>query len=206
MTAAIASLAGFSVKRAVTRNITPRPFIKVGHFKKTFFGVVACLLLRRPGFLGGEPGQLFPFWRNLVESEANYGTPSTESNSFIGQRKLEIGTTKYTEVFSCDEKGAGGAHHVYVVKKTPEENDKKPGEVLGMICFQNGPIKEAGVNGVANEDLICIVIDRLSGFQSGLWACQENADAKMYLEEALCALRSRTMKREARGVEGTHTI
>ena len=69
--------------------------------------------------------------------------------------------------------------------------------------FQNGPIKEAGVNGVMNEDLIAIVIDRMQGFQNGDFKCRENALALTKLEEALMWLRKRTQDREDRGVEGT---
>lgn len=74
------------------------------------------------------------------------------------------------------------------------------------ISFQNGPIKEVGINGITNEVLLAIVIDRLEGFQSSKWACQENADALGCLNRALAYLESRTKAREARGVEGTHQV
>lgn len=123
-------------------------------------------------------------------------------------RKLEIGTEKYTQVFATDEPGAGNANHKYlIVESKPacdESFDQK--KQFGEVSFQNGPIKEAGVNGVMNEDLIAIVIDRLRGFQSGPYACRENALALTKLEEALMWLNNRTRSREARGVEGTHTI
>ncbi|RPH88532.1 MAG: hypothetical protein EHM32_01115 [Spirochaetales bacterium] len=72
--------------------------------------------------------------------------------------------------------------------------------------FQNGPLKESGVNGCHNEDLIAIVIDRLNGFQSGDYNCRENALALTKLEEALHWLNHRTAARQVRGVEGTHAI
>jgi len=62
------------------------------------------------------------------------------------------------------------------------------------------------VNGVCNEDLIAMVITRLEHFQESEFACRENALAITKLEEALLWLRKRTMGREQRGVEGTHTI
>lgn len=67
-------------------------------------------------------------------------------------------------------------------------------------------IKENGVNGVANEDLLVMVIRRLQGFQESEFKCRENAMAITKLEEALLWLRKRTMGRENRGVEGTHTV
>lgn len=118
-------------------------------------------------------------------------------------RTLEIGTRKYTEVVVCDAKGQGNANHRYEIRPAipPQE-----GEVswCQSVAFQNGPIKESGVNGVMNEDLIAIVIDRMRGFQSGDYACRDNALALTKLEEALMWLRHRTNEREARGVEGTN--
>jgi len=116
-------------------------------------------------------------------------------------RELNIGTKKYTKVVAMDEKGAGNANHQYEVIPANEN-----GFVLGKIAFQNGPIKENGVNGIANEDLIAIVIDRLQGFQAGDYKCRDNAVAITKLEEALMWLRKRTNEREARGVEGTNKV
>ena len=118
-------------------------------------------------------------------------------------RELNIGTKKYTKVDVVDEPGAGGANHVYDVW-TP--NTPNAHAVLLRVCFQDGPIKENGVNGVMNEDLIAIVIDRMRGFQSGDFKCRENALALTKLEEALMWLRKRTDDREARGVEGTSVL
>lgn len=72
------------------------------------------------------------------------------------------------------------------------------------INFQNGPIKESGVNGISNESLLAIVEDRLLGFQSGQFACRENAIALTKLQEAMMWLQKRTRDRVARGVEGTN--
>ena len=114
-------------------------------------------------------------------------------------RTLKIGTRKYTEVNVVDEKGQGNANHHYCIKTVDE-----PVTILGDVKFQNGPIKEFGVNGVMNEDLIAIVIDRMRGFQSGDFACRDNGLALTKLEEALMWLRNRTNERELRGVEGTN--
>lgn len=80
------------------------------------------------------------------------------------------------------------------------------GHGINVIEFQQGPIGEVGgVNGVTNEALLAVVIDRLRGFQSSKFSCRENALALTKLEEALQWLHWRTRGREARGVEGTHT-
>lgn len=71
------------------------------------------------------------------------------------------------------------------------------------ITFQNGPIKEAGINGNTQEALLAILIDRLEGFQSGQYACHDNQMALDHLQGARLWLHKRTVDRAARGVEGT---
>jgi hypothetical protein len=74
------------------------------------------------------------------------------------------------------------------------------------IAFQRGPVKEVGVNGLTNEVLLAILIDRMRGFQSGPFACRENALALTKLEEAFHWFEARTRARLARGVEGTNVV
>lgn len=100
-----------------------------------------------------------------------------------------------------DEPGAGGANHAYAIRWTNERDQTEPRCFVG---FQNGPIKEAGVNGVTQEALLAIVIDRLRSFQAGPYSCRENAIALTHCEDALMWLQRRTRARIARGVEGTH--
>lgn len=76
--------------------------------------------------------------------------------------------------------------------------------VLQILKFQNGTLPETGVNGITQEVLLAIVIDRLQGFQAGPFACRENALALTKLQEAMHWLYHRTIDRETRGVEGTH--
>ena len=100
-----------------------------------------------------------------------------------------------------DEPGSGGAHHEYVVVTNPG----KPNADTMRVTFQNGPVKEAGTNGLTQEALLAIVADRLRGFQSGQYACRENALALTKIEEAMHWLHHRTRSRVARGIEGTLT-
>lgn len=72
------------------------------------------------------------------------------------------------------------------------------------IDFQKGPIKIHGVNGVTNEALLAILIDRMRGFQASILACEENSKALHAMEEALMWLNKRTRDRIERGVEGTN--
>lgn len=121
-------------------------------------------------------------------------------------RELNIGSKRFTKVIVIDEPGAGGACHEYVV--IPSDDGDKKGEGglsnvnFAIISFQNGPIKEAGVNGIHQEDLLAVVIDRLQSFQKGDFRCRENAIAITKLEECLMWLNSRTTKCQNMGVEG----
>jgi len=79
-------------------------------------------------------------------------------------------------------------------------------EPLAHINFQHGPVKEKGVNGVSNEDLINMVLKRLSAFQETEYKCRENAEAITKLEESLMWLRKRTSDREIRNVVGASSV
>lgn len=116
-----------------------------------------------------------------------------------------------------DEPGAGGANHLYMVKGfNTGTNASDPFRSRGphgragaasehaTVLFQNGPIKEYGVNGVTQEALLAIVIDRLHSFQAGPFSCRENAIALTHCEDALMWLQRRTVKRIKRGVEGQY--
>ena len=109
---------------------------------------------------------------------------------------VEGDTQPQIEIRVLDEAGAGGAHHVYGLI-VPEDDGT-------LIRFQNGPIKEVGVNGLTQEALLAVVIHRLECFQAGPFACEENETALKYVELALYQLQTRTRKRVERGVEGTN--
>ncbi len=98
-----------------------------------------------------------------------------------------------------DEPGPGGASHDYHLSW-----DTGGGYIQSQrIKFQTGAIKEVGRNSpVTDEALLAICIDRLRGFQSGPFACRENAIALTNLETGLLWLKQRTLDRMARGVEG----
>lgn len=75
-------------------------------------------------------------------------------------------------------------------------------DLFGRIQFQNGPIKETGINGCQIDDVLQIIIDRMRYFQCGKFSCRENKVALQYLELAAQQLSLRTENRKARGVEG----
>jgi hypothetical protein len=114
-------------------------------------------------------------------------------------------TQKYTKVYAEDkEKWKFNApHHFFVAKTYAEDKEIYP---IQFIDFQEGPIKEYGINGVNNEDLILMVITRLQACQDSPYKCRENAMAITKLEECLMWLRKRTLDREVKGIEGTSKI
>jgi hypothetical protein len=115
-----------------------------------------------------------------------------------------------------DQPGQGGANHRYEVDgfdathnasnppDLDDEGDEKQttGPCRLTVLFQNGPIKEFGVNGITQEVLLAIVIDRLRRFQAGPFACAANASALADCCSALTWLQERMRDRLARGVEG----
>jgi hypothetical protein len=119
--------------------------------------------------------------------------------------KHSLLTNKYTSVL-YEEDFKFNAPHDFLVVKSEDFNNLLFSDIIGNIHFQEGPIKEAGVNGLMNEDLIAMVICRLEHFNQSEFRCRENSMAITKLEEALLWLRKRTMGREERGVEGTHEV
>ncbi len=117
----------------------------------------------------------------------------------ITHHKLN-GLNEAIQIMVMDEPGQGGACHHYNVSLI--DGDRAIG--LAELKFQNGPIKEAGLNGISQEALLAIVIDRLESFQDGQYACAENELALIQIQTAMMWLQKRTRDRLARGVEGTN--
>ena len=118
-------------------------------------------------------------------------------------RQLESVLDRPTVVFASEERGPGNAPIEYIIA------DKKlagsvinTDESFGFIKFQNGVIPENGVNGATNEDLLEILIDRLTGFQTGEYPCGENMMAIRALKTAMMFLDRRTLRRRRSNIEG----
>ena len=112
----------------------------------------------------------------------------------------ELNSGRFTKTLVMDEPGEGNASHEYII--VPVEEPDGPVE-YSRVKFQKGPVKENGINGCHQEDLLTIVIDRLESFQEGEFRCRENALAITKIQEALHWLNHRTEDRQKRGVEGT---
>jgi len=78
------------------------------------------------------------------------------------------------------------------------------------IAWQDGPLVVDGErrepNGAFVEDIIAAAIGRIEVYQASQFACRESDDALMALRSAASRLDDRTKSRQARGVEGAHTV
>lgn len=117
-------------------------------------------------------------------------------------------TQNYTMIIHEADYKFNAPHHFKVIAAQPDTEGEHKGQnrVIAIVNFQEGPVKENGVNGVANEDLLGMVLARLEGFQNSEYKCRENACAITKIEEALMWLRKRTNARVKRGVEGTSKV
>jgi hypothetical protein len=144
----------------------------------------------------------------FVQYEDNYISWSPKATFEAAYRQTgslvdlthDLLTTKHTRVLHEKEFNYNAPHHFEV---WADQGQPMP-LLVGSVHFQEGPIKEVGVNGVNNEDLIAMVICRLEHFNQTDFRCRENSMAITKLEEALLWLRKRTMGREQRGVVGTY--
>lgn len=120
------------------------------------------------------------------------------------QRTLENGEQAPTVVKTVGlTAGArNGTAHEYEVR-LPHTGGEEP---LCRIRFQQGALAEIEPNGVREEDLLAILIDRLEVKQSGALACDEFYTALSHLEQAMGELNLRTLRRVDRGVEGTSEL
>ena len=104
-------------------------------------------------------------------------------------------TNKRIIVEGWDDPGQGGANCVYRLSVNRADHNQE----IAKIRFLSNAISG---DGITNESLIAVLIDRLRGFQNGPYSCRENSIALTKLEEALFWLQARTKDREVRGVTG----
>jgi len=100
------------------------------------------------------------------------------------------------EVSAIGERGSGGANLEYQIRP-----DKKYLSDDLFIKFQHGD-PSILINGISNESLLAIVLDRLDGFQGGKFPSDETAFAIEHIERALASMQTRTLERIDRGVIG----
>lgn len=114
-------------------------------------------------------------------------------------RKLDTIQQKYllNHAYATDNADHSGANHFYTVLDSTDQL------IMGYIRFQQGARRRREpANGLRDDDLLEIVRDRLKGFQSGPFPCEENQLALECIEQALKYLKQRTDSRAERGVLG----
>lgn len=67
-------------------------------------------------------------------------------------------------------------------------------DILTIFRFQSGWTKERGTNGLTNECLLAILIDRLEISQAGAMKCRENEEVLLLMERALHILAGRARR------------
>lgn len=107
-------------------------------------------------------------------------------------------TRDHIRVMAKDEPGSGGACHDYVIGVWDAENFVSEIE----LKYQHGPIKEVGVNGIADEALLAVIIDRLEAFSLGEFSSMETKNALMCAKQCLEWMSLRQRERAIRGVAG----
>ena len=73
------------------------------------------------------------------------------------------------------------------------------------IVFQNGFPKDVGINGCRVEDVIAVAIERITEYQRGPLACEENATALRHLRASYQVLQDRIRHRQEQGVLNTNS-
>ena len=101
-------------------------------------------------------------------------------------------------IVATDEKEYNNYHDFQVYQETGDST------LSSFISFQKGPIKEVGINGITERDLLEILRFRLENFQNSEFASDYNAKALDAINTAIESLDARTKDREKRGVEGTN--
>lgn len=107
-----------------------------------------------------------------------------------------------TNVAALDDRdpSAGNASHTYGIQWGGPRDVTK-------VQFQHGPRGETtSTPGVFDDDLLAIVQDRMEGFQSGPFACAENAAALAGIVAAREALGTRVARRIKQGVLGANEV
>lgn len=109
-------------------------------------------------------------------------------------------------VGAVDAPAPDGASHRYVIEviDRPKTNNDAADRIVERceLNFQNGGLKEVGPNGITDQALLAIVMDRMRGFNDGPFRCRENSIIITKLEEALMWMEKRANDRARRNVEG----
>lgn len=134
---------------------------------------------------------------------------AVNKEGFIGRELFDHKNNKFNreciKVETADLRASDSAHHAYKISvevkaQTSNETDQTVHEVV--LQFQNGGLKEVGANGITDQALIAVVLDRMRSFNEGQFRCRENSMIITKLEEAMLWMEKRSNDRARRNVEG----
>lgn len=124
------------------------------------------------------------------------------TEGFVGREIFDHKNNKFNRdhvfVKTGDLRASDNAHHKYVVEVIIPQLTVERCE----LNFQNGGLKEVGPNGITDQALLAVVLDRLRSFNDGPYRCRENSMMITKIEEALMWGEKRGNDRARRGVEG----
>ena len=102
---------------------------------------------------------------------------------------------------------------LFILNDVDLEGNPAGGTVTGkglLVRWQNGPLGRGEdrrePSGAFVGDVLEAAAARIRFYQSGKFACRENAIALTHIETAQLWLNQRTAERERRGVEGLHEV
>lgn len=137
---------------------------------------------------------------------------SEQATENIGRPLYDHKNNKFNRdciaVTTADVRQSDNANHAYKIAVYPafDENGCREPDVAPItevtLQFQNGGLKDVGPNGITDQALLAIVLDRLRGFNDGPFRSRENSVMITKIEEALMWGEKRGNDRSRRGVEG----
>lgn len=104
----------------------------------------------------------------------------------------------------CELDGSSKPGVQYIMKSMPDQIAGRT-PFMHSVVFQDGNPAMNGVNGLTNEHLFAILVDRITR-QDAKFPSFENKTAIAGARLGLEALEHRTANRKARGVEGQHIV
>lgn len=146
---------------------------------------------------------------NTRKKKTNMSEQSGQQTG-IGRELFDHKNNKYNRehivIKTADERADDNAHHKYVIEAwIPQLVSPGPAPQMVERCeisFQNGGLKEVGPNGITDQALLAVVLDRLRSFNDGPYRSRENSMMITKLEEVLMWGEKRGNDRARRGVEG----
>lgn len=142
--------------------------------------------------------KLWPTGMGLTFCQRDYG----EKDGSFGKLNPDYAKRQADRVCQC----LNELFDAYDTSKHPCTADEAAARVTRPfvhVQFQNGTVRDKGINGVQVEDVVEIARQRLAHLNRAPNACRENALALTKLEEANMWLERRTKLRQQQGVEGT---